>query len=308
MPAAVFVCCIGVNNLRNPLSFLPLSQQTLSMKFKKQMIITLSIIGFLVLVLMIGKVNLSIRFSKQVKQLFAESKNISNLTFSYQQLEGLPEPVSRYFKHVLKEGQPYISYARITHGGQFKTGLDKDWITISGEQYATTEKPGFIWKGTTSTFVARDMYIANKGRLVVSLLSLYNVVDVKGEQYNQGELLRWLGESILYPTNLLPSERLQWIAIDSQTAKLTFNYNGLSLFFIFTFNDAGEITKMETKRYMDEKNLETWVIKCADYKVMNHVMMPSTFEVLWRLKKGDFSYAKFKIEKIEYDKPERFKN
>ena len=213
--------------------------------------------------------------------------------------------MQRYFKHVLKDGQPYISYARITHDGQFKTGLDKDWINIKGEQYATTEKPGFIWKGTTSMFTARDMYIADKGRLIVSLFSLYNVVDAKGEQYNQGELLRWLGESVLYPTNLLPGERLQWFAIDSQTAKLTFNYNGLSLFFIITFNEIGEITQMETKRYMDEKKLETWVIKLANYKEMNGVVVPTTFEVLWRLEKGDFSYAKFNLQKIEYNKPSR---
>ena len=195
------------------------------------MIIILSIVRLIAIVLVIGRVKLSIQFSKEVKQLFSQSKAISDKTFNYQQLTGLPEPVQRYFKHVLKDGQPYISYARITHDGQFKTGFDKDWINIKGEQYATTEKPGFIWKGTTSMFIARDMYIAGKGRLVVSLFSLYNVVDAKGEQYNQGELLRWLGESILYPTNLLPGERLQWFAIDSQTAKLTFNYNGAFIVF-----------------------------------------------------------------------------
>ena len=75
------------------------------------------------------------------------------------------------------------------------------------------------------------MYISDKGRLIVSLLSIFNVVDGKGATFNQGELLRWLGESVLYPTNLLPSERLQWLAIDSKTAKLTFSYNELSLFF-----------------------------------------------------------------------------
>ena len=90
--------------------------------------------------------------------------------------------MQRYFKYVLKERQPYISYAGITHDAQFKTGLDKDWINIKGEQYATTEKPGFIWKGTTSMFTPRDMFIADKGRLVISLFSLYNVVDAKGEQ------------------------------------------------------------------------------------------------------------------------------
>jgi hypothetical protein len=53
---------------------------------------------------------------------------------------------------------------------------------------------------------------------------------------------------------------------------------------------------MGTKRYMDEKNLETWVIKLANYKEMNCVVVPTTFEVLWRLEKGDFSYAKFNLQ------------
>src|ERR1035437_3609371 len=270
------------------------------------MIITFLILGLLLLTLLIGKINLSINFSKEVKELFAQSKSISDQKFHKIQLDNFPEPVQRYFNHVLKEGQPYISYARIKHDGQFKTGFDKDWINIKGEQYATTAKPGFIWKGTTSMFVARDMYISDKGRLIVSLFSLYNVVDAEGEQYNQGELLRWLGESVLYPTNLLPSEKLQWLPIDTQTAKLTYNYKGLSLFFIITFNDIGEITEMETKRYMDEKNLETWVIKATNYKQLNNVIIPTAFDVLWRLEKGDFSYAKFNITEVEYNKPEKF--
>lgn len=276
------------------------------MHAKKIMTITIIIVGFLLLILIIGRINLSIKFSREVKELFAQSKNISDQLFHKAQLDSLPEPVQRYFNHILKEGQPYISYARIKHDGQFKTDLDKGWINITGEQYATTEKPGFIWKGTTSMFVARDMYISDKGRLIATLFSLYNVADAKGEKYNEGELLRWLGESVLYPTNFLPNNRLKWSPIDSRTAKLTFNYKGLSLFFKITFNEIGEITEMETKRYMGEKNLETWVIKATNYKELNNVFIPTSFDVLWRLDKGDFSYAKFNITEVEYNKPEKF--
>ncbi len=260
----------------------------------------------LAITLIVGKINLAIQFNKEVKTLFSESKNISDKRFSYQQLESFPEPVRRYFRHILKEDQPYINYARIKHDGQFKTGLDKDWMNIKGEQYATTVLPGFIWKGTTAMFVARDMYISGKGRLIVSLLSLFNIVDEKGEKYNEGELLRWLGESVLYPTNFLPDDRLHWAPIDSNSAKLIFNYNGLSLFFKVTFNDIGEITEMETKRYMDENNQKTWVIKATKYKELNNVLIPTAFEVLWRLEIGDFTYAKFNITEVEYNKPEKF--
>ena len=270
------------------------------------MVISFLIIVVLLLILVIGKINLSYKFDREVKKLFSQSTIPSDKIFHKSQLDHLPEPVQRYFNLVLKDGQPYISYVRITHSGQFKTGLNNGWINILGEQYATTEKPGFIWKGTTTMFTARDMYIGDRGRLVVSILSLYNVVNAEGEQYNQGELLRWLGESILYPTNFLPGKKLQWFAIDSLTAKLIFNYNNLSLLFIVSFNNIGEIIQLEAKRFMDEKGLETWIIKMADYREMNNVFVPTRFEVLWRLAKADFSYAKFNITAIEYDKPEKF--
>ena len=39
---------------------------------------------------------------------------------------------------------------------------------------------------------------------------------------------------------------------------------------------------------------------------MNSVFELTSFEVLWKLGKGDFSYAKFNLQKIEYNKPEVF--
>ncbi len=276
------------------------------MKYNITIIITAIIIGLLLTILIIRRFVLSIIFSKEVKNLFAQSKSVSSKKFTYTQLVGLPEPVQRYFRLVLKDGQPYISYVRMTHDGQFKTGAGKGWINILGEQYATTEKPGFIWKGNTKMFIARDMYIGDKGRLVVSLFSVCNIVNGAGTAFDQGELLRWLGESVIYPTNLLPSKNSQWSAIDSHTAKFAFNYNGLYLFYVVTFNNAGEIIQLETKRYMDDDHLETWIIKPALYKEMNNVIVPTAFEVLWRLKTGDLSYAKFNMKKIEYDNPRRF--
>lgn len=264
-------------------------------------------IAVIAIILVAGKINLYIKFNKQVTDLFAHSKNISNKEFNFEQLAILPEPVQQYFKHVLKDGQPYISYVRLKHDGQFKTGLKKDWVNITGEQYFTTEKPGFIWKGKTSMFVARDMYLANEGRLIATILSTVNVVDIYGKkQYDESELLRWLSESVWFPTNLLPSGNLQWTAIDAASAKLIFNYNGLSLFYIIHFNDRGEIEEMETKRYMDEKRLETWIIKPDKYEAINGVVIPTEAEVFWRLEEGDFSYAKFRITTIEYDNPAKF--
>jgi hypothetical protein len=269
-------------------------------------IIILFIIAILIIILLIEKINSSLQFKKDVTELFSRSKNISNRTFNHGQISDLPEPVQRYFRHILKEGHPYISYVRLKHNGQFKTSLKTDWMNIEGEQYFTTEKPGFIWKGKTSIFTARDMYLSDKGRLVVTLLSLFNIVDGQGESFNQGELLRWLGESVWFPTNLLPSANLQWMPIDDKSSKLTFDYKGLSLYFIVSFNENNEITQVETKRFMEAERLESWVGKFFDYKDINGVVIPTVITATWKLKEGDHNYVNFHVKEIEYNKPEKY--
>lgn len=270
------------------------------------MLIFLSIIGVVAVILVTGRLRLAYKFNKEITALFSPSTLASPKIFHYADLADLPEPVQRYFKHVLPDGTPYINNARLTHSGQFRTGEGKDWMNISGEQYFTAATPGFIWKGTTKLFTARDMFIAGKGRLVVSLSSVFNIVDSKGEKIDQGELLRWLGESVWFPTNLLPGENLTWAAIDSLSAKLSFSYNGINIFYLVTFNEIGEITRLETQRYMGEDNLETWVGLLTDYKEINGVKVPTRIEGTWKLPTGDFSYARFQVTKLEYDKPEKF--
>ncbi|MDZ7775541.1 MAG: DUF6544 family protein [Bacteroidales bacterium] len=144
----------------------------------------------------------------EVETLFASAHNYENKTFTPSLVENLPHPVKEYFLHVLPKGQPYIKSVRLKHDGRFKTGVGKSWTSIAGEQYFTTSKPGFVWIGKTSTFTAKDFYINNQGRLIVRLFSLFKVVDEKGPHIDQGELLRWLGESVWFPTNLLPSYNL----------------------------------------------------------------------------------------------------
>lgn len=240
------------------------------------------------------------RFARKVTDFFALSVDVSGQHVYYDQLAELPAPVQRYFRHVLQDGQRYISSVRLRHGGQFRPGLHKDWVPIRGEQYFTTATPGFIWRGKTRMFTATDQYVAGKGSLVVSAGGFINVVDESGPELDQGELLRWLGEAVWLPTNLLPGKNLQWLPRDENTAKLVFTHQDLSVSFNVTINDTGEITQLETQRFMG-KMLETWLIKLSEYLPLHGMRVPTVTEAIWRLKDGDVSYAKFDLEEIEYD-------
>lgn len=243
------------------------------------------------------------RFSQDIEQLFSAVEPVAEQSFTYDQLAGLPVPVQRYFRHVVPEGYPYIRSVRLKHDGYFKTAPGKGWTAIEGEQYFTTDPPGFIWQGTTTLFRARDQYVAHQGRLTVHLLSMLRVVDAHGPTVDQGELLRWLGESTWFPTNLLPSERLRWSPIDAYTAKLAVEYEGLSLAYTVSFNEQDEIVRLETQRYMTSDRLERWVGKLSDYQCIHGVRIPTRIQATWKLPEGDHTYADFRVKEIAYNQP-----
>ena len=268
---------------------------------KMIIVILLFIVVVALIILQIGKKNVDTQFDKKVIALFSHSKNISEKKFTPDQLKDLPEPVKRYFQHVLKEGQPYISSLRLTHDGQFKKDLKKSWMDIQGEEYFVPETSGYVWKGKTSLFTAIDQYIDHKGRLTVYLLNLIKVADGKGEKYDQGELLRWLGESVCFPTNLLPKDNLQWLPINDSMAKLNFQYRDISIYYLVSFNDENEITKMETERYMGDHQLEKWITSVSDYKEFNGMFIPTKLEAAWQLNNEYFPYAKFNIRDVDFN-------
>ena len=269
------------------------------------MTILVFIIGSILLILLIGKINLEKKFKKQVAILFANTEKSSKI-YSVNQLEGLPEPVQKYFNYVLKDGQMYISSVRLTHNGFFKTDLNKKFIVITGEQYFSADKPQFIWKGVTSMFTARDFFIEDKGGLIATLLNIYNIVDAKGANFDEGELQRWLAESVWFPTNLLPSDYVNWSAIDANSAKLSFKYKTTAFDFIVRFNAIGEIIEIEGDRFMTADKKAKWVCKMANYQERNGVKIPISDQAIWRLKDGDQVYAKFEVQKIEYNIIEKF--
>jgi uncharacterized protein DUF6544 len=273
---------------------------------QKFLTIVLCLLAAIVLIVVaIRLVKLQI-FNNEVSRLFRNVQSQPVKIFRYAQLDGLPEPVQRYFRYALKDGQPYIQSIRLKHHGLFKIDPKKDYINITGEQYFSVNKPQFIWKGTTAMFTATDSFIDDKGSLKVSLFNVIKVVDSKGSAFDEGEMQRWLAESVWFPTNLLPSANVEWTSINDNSSKLSFEYQDISFAFIVRFNAVGEITEMETQRFMAAGKREPWRCKMANYKTIDGVKIPFSAEVIWKLQAGDYSYAKFEVGKIEYDIPEKF--
>lgn len=226
-------------------------------------------------------------------------------TFRKGDIESLPPVVKRYFSLVLTDGQRYIESVSLQHSGTFRADLDGRWMNIRGKQVFTAGTPQFHWTGKTALFTASDSFTGGKGELRVYLFGSFPIVRTKGPATDQGELLRWLGESVWFPTNLLPSDYLHWSFIDEKRALLVFTFDDLELKYIVTFNERGEICRFETQRHMGDEGLHTWIGKVGDYRKVDGMLIPMHLEAAWVLNGKELPYARFDIEKITFE-PDNF--
>lgn len=253
---------------------------------------------------------------KEVKILFTNSKDISGMRYSANQINNLPEPVQRYFKYSLQNNSHYISYVKLKHEELFRQNQGQGWISIVGQEYFTAENPGFVWIGKMKPYPilwidGKDEFIDGRGNFQIKLLSLFTVADTKGNESDESELMRWLAETPWFPTSLLPNKYLHWKEIDSSSSKAIIEYGKIKVEVIFYFNEQGQIVKLNADRYRTVNNSyskDKWIGYYTDYTKVNGMMIPKEIEAAWNLSSGEFSYAKFKITDIEYNNPSIYPN
>jgi len=105
-------------------------------------------------------------------RLGARDRLPSPARFDMRELEGLPEPVQRYFRAVLTDGQPIIAAATIEMTGTMNmSATAEQWKPFTSRQRVVTRKPGFLWDARVVMFPGlpahvEDSYIAGHGRLI----------------------------------------------------------------------------------------------------------------------------------------------
>jgi hypothetical protein len=280
-------------------------------KYVVVIIIPVIFIAVFIASLGVGIAMFNQQVEKEAKRLFTNSKDISETRYSSTQINNLPEHVQRYFKYSLQENQNYISYVKLKHEGKFRQSQGQGWMPIVGEEYFTTDIPGFLWIGKMKPYPilwidGMDEFIDGKGNFQIKLLSLFTVVDTKGNESDESELLRWLAETPWFPTSLLPNKYLHWEKVNSISAKAIIEYGNIKASMIFYFNDQGQIVKLNADRYRTVNNSysnDKWVGYYRDYTKVNDMMIPKEIESTWDLSSGEFNYAKFKVTDIEYNNP-----
>jgi hypothetical protein len=101
----------------------------------------------------------------------------------------------------------------------------------------------------------------------------------------RGELIRFFAGSPWYPTELLPSQGVQRVAVDAASAKATIVDGTITLTLLFHFNEAGLIdwVRAEARGGMVGKKMlmRPWECGLSDYQVRDGMMVPFLGTAAW---------------------------
>jgi hypothetical protein len=234
-------------------------------------------------------------------------------TVEFRELEGMPAPVQRYFRAVLREGQPLVAAVDVKHAGTFNLNeSDERWRPFTSRQRVVTQRPGFMWDGRIAMLPGvavhvHDAYVAGEGILHPALFGLIALADMRdtGGDLARGELMRFFAEAAWYPTALLPSQGVRWEPVDDRSAKATLMDGALSLTMLFRFRDDGLIDSVQAEargRAVGGQVIPTpWEARCSNYHARNGMRVPLTGEAAWLLPEGRKAYWRGHITEIVYE-------
>jgi hypothetical protein len=230
--------------------------------------------------------------------------------FDVREIESLPAPVKRYFCKVLRHGQPVIAGATIRMNGLFNlSSSHQRWRRFASTQRVITRRPGFLWNARISLFPGLavhvvDSYVLGQGRLRAAIQGLFTVASQAGQgEMARDELMRFLAEAVWYPTALLPSQGVRWLAVDAQSASATLRDGATQVTLLFHFDAAGLIQSFRAEsrgRMVDHEVIDTpWEGHFSNYQCRHGMQIPLSGEVAWP--EGPQTYFKGEVTQIEFE-------
>jgi hypothetical protein len=263
----------------------------------------------------IGRLRFDRMVSAEVVELYEGVQPAEASIDVEREIRNIPDPAARYLRFALGATAPEVTACRLRHGGTFRLEPDKPWLPIDGEQYYTLKKPAFIWHATANMaplmwFEARDKYLNGVGALLAKVNSTITVARVSGSDVGVSALYRWLAEAPWFPHAFVVTPNLVWEEVDGASVAAVLTDGDASARVVFHMAADGRIESMtadDRTRDVNGAQVRTkWSARYRDWRDVEGVKVPFDCQVFWHLDDGEFCYARFALNELEFNNPKRF--
>jgi hypothetical protein len=266
------------------------------------------------LALSAGRARFDRRVDAEVRAMLSRESGANASVIQVEDLRHLPQPVRTWLASSGVVGREAVHTVRLKQRGQLRTSAEGSWMPAHAEQYFTVDEPAFVWRVRTKMLgflpiSGRDKYAAGTGHMLIKAASLLSIVDACDEKIAQGAMLRFLGEIVWFPSAAL-SPYLEWEHVAARRARVTMRHKGVVASAVFTFDEHGRVATMDAERYLGggaEAKLTPWSVVCTEWRKIRGVQIPTRGDVRWHPPTGEFSYYRWQILDVEYDRAELYR-
>lgn len=227
------------------------------------------------------------------------------------ELEGLPDVVQRYFRAVLRDGQPMIRLVRLEQEGRFLLKAPDGWAPFTAVQHLSPGAPGFVWDARIRMIPGiaawvRDGFVDRTGSMHAAVLGLVPLVAQRGTpEIAAASLMRYLAEAVWCPTALLPSQGVRWEAIDDSSARASLTAGGTEVSLEFRFGSDSLVESVYSPargRDVNGTSVPTpWQGRWFEWEERDGMRVPVRGEVEWLLPEGPQPYWRGRVTAIRFD-------
>jgi hypothetical protein len=222
----------------------------------------------------------------------------------------LPRLVKKYLEFVGAMGKPRVYNFRAVFSGSFKRTREGDWLNIVSHQYDFFDDPARLFYIQSSVFgIPFDglhMYVGSGATMQMKVGSLVQVVDAKGEKMTHGETVTLFNDMCLLAPATLIAPTIRWEAVDSSKIRAIFTNKGNTISAILTFDGEGALVDfLSNDRYLSSDGVTytnyPWSTPVREYREFNGCKIASYAEAIWHMPDGEYTYARFRLEELEYN-------
>ncbi|MBN2886111.1 MAG: hypothetical protein JXM75_05315 [Chromatiaceae bacterium] len=225
-------------------------------------------------------------------ELERQRRALSPRTYNPEEIAALPTPVQRFFEAVLVSGQPLVVAAELGQEGRINLGGEQPrWKLLRARQSVVTQAPGFLWDARAPllpglAIFAQETLLASGGSFRLALFGLLPIKRIaSSERLTEAQRLRFLAESVWYPTRLLPSQGVRWEAMDEESARATLVDGEAQTSLVFSFDANGLVRGVRAEaraRLVGKQLVETpWEGRFWEYRQHGGMMIPVQAESAW---------------------------
>lgn len=223
----------------------------------------------------------------------------------------LPAPVQRYLRVTGVVGHPRVHNFRVRMHGRIRNGPEARWIPLTAEQYNFIEEPARLFYLTGSMFTipvqGYHRYVGPAATMRVEAAALVPVVDVSGDEMNQGETVTMFNDMCVMAPATLINPAIVWEPVDARTARASFTNASQTIRAELSFNEAGELTNFwSDDRYQTSPDGKTvkkvrWSTPLGRYRSFGPVRLASGGEGRWHEPANEYAYIELTLDEVHYN-------